>query len=131
MALSESAREMAAYHQFLSTGATPAPPANRAMFDGGFGARVPTAAEVDAAVAAARTTADHRALEEYFRTVVERSTADANDHAVMANRFRVGGQRRGSEIAAMHCDRLAKEAREASKQASAAAALHHQLANVG
>jgi hypothetical protein len=131
MAFSEAAREMAAYHQFLSLGMTPAPPPDLALFEGGFGARVPTAAEVDGFVAAARTAADHRALEEYFRIVAEHSDADAKAHAAKANSYRVGSQRRGSEFAAMHCDRLAQEAREAGRQASAAAALHHQLANVG
>jgi hypothetical protein len=31
----------------------------------------------------------------------------------------------------MHCDRLAKQAREAAKEAGAAAALHRQLADIG
>ena len=131
MVLSEAARDMAAYHQLLSTGAAPAVPADRARFDGGFGARIPTNSELAAVVAAARTTVDHRVLAEYFLTLEERRTADANEHAVMANSFRVSGQRRGSEFAAMHCDRLVKEAREAAREASAAAALHRQLANIG
>jgi hypothetical protein len=130
-ALSEAARDMATYHQLLSTGAARVAPADRARFDGGFGARVPTASEVAAVLAAARTAGDHRTLAEYFSTLAERSTADAKEHATMANNFRVSGQRRGSEFAAMHCDRLAKEARETAKEASASAALHRQLANVG
>jgi len=131
MALSERAREMAAYHQFLSIGAPAAPPVDRATFDGGFAARTPTASELRAATAAARTAADHHVLEEYYMTVNARSAADAKAHAAMANNFRVSGQRRGSELAAMHCDRLAKQAREAAKDASAAAALHRQLADIG
>lgn len=131
MALSERAREMAAYHQFLSIGAPAAPPVDRATFDGGFAARTPTASELRAATAAARTAADHHVLEEYYMTVNARSAADAKAHAAMANNFRVSGQRRGSELAAMHCDRLAKQAREAAKEAGAAAALHRQLADIG
>jgi len=131
MALSERAREMAAYHQFLSIGAPAAPPVDRATFDGGFAARTPTASELRAATAAARTAADHHVLEEYYMTVNARSAADAKAHAAMANNFRVSGQRRGSELAAMHCDRLAKQAREAAKDAGAAAALHRQLADIG
>ena len=131
MALSESAREMAAYHQFRSLDAAAAPPADRATFDGGFAARTPTVSELRAATAAARTAADHHVLEEYYMTVNARSTTDAKAHAAMANNFRVNGQRRGSEFAAMHCDRLAKEAREAAKEASAAAAVHRQLADIG
>lgn len=131
MALSEGAREMAAYHQFLLMGVSAPPPADRATFDGGFGARAPTAWELKAATAAARTAADHHVLEEYYMTVNTRSTTDAKAHAAMANNLRVSGQRRGSEFAAMHCERLAKEAREAAKEASAAAALHRQLADIG
>ena len=131
MVLSEDARAMAAYHQFLSMGMSAAPPTNRAMFDGGFGARALTASEVSRAIAAARTAADHFTLEEYFRMQATRSSADANEHAVMANRLRVSGQRRGSEFAVMHCERLANEARKAATQARVAAALQHQLANLG
>ena len=131
MALSERAREMAAYHQFLSIGAPAPPPVDRATFDGGFAARTPTASELRAATAAARTAADHHVLEEYYMTENARSAADAKAHAAMANNFRVSGQRRGSELAAMHCDRLAKQAREAAKEAGAAAALHRQLADIG
>ena len=131
MVLSEGAREMATYHQFLSMGMSAAPPTNRAMFDGGFGARALTALEVGTAIAVARTAADHFTLEEYFRMQATRSSADANEHAVMANRLRVSGQRRGSEFAAMHCDRLAHDARKAAAHARAAATLQHQLANLG
>lgn len=131
MKLSEAARHMATYHQLLSVETTPVAPADRARFDGGFGARIPTATELDASAAAARTTADHHTLEEYFSTVAKHRSADANEHAAMANSVRASGQRRGAEVAAMHCDRLAKQAREAAKQATAAAAFHHQLANIG
>jgi hypothetical protein len=70
-------------------------------------------------------------LEEYFLTLAKQKTAEANEHATMANTFRVSGQRRGSEFAAMHCDSLAKLARDAAKEATASAELHRQLANVG
>jgi hypothetical protein len=126
-----AARAMAAYHQLLSVGASPTAPAHRSALDGGFGARVPTAAELAEFAASARTTADHRALEEYFRLVADRSALDAQDHAAMANGFRASGQRRGSELAAMHCDRLGKLSRAAAKDASAAAAHHRQLASIG
>jgi len=131
MVLSEGARAMATYHQFLSMGMSAAPPTNRAMFDGGFGARALTASEVRGAVAAARTAADHFTLEEYFRVQAAHRSADADEHAIMANRLRVSGQRRGSEFAAMHCERLANDARKAAADARAAAALQHQLANFG
>jgi hypothetical protein len=129
--LAESARAMAAYHQLRSMSVAAPPPANRALFDGGLGAATPTAAEVDTAAASARTAADHQVLVEYFLTVEARETASANDHAVQARAFRVSGQRRGAELAAMHCDRMAKLSRDAATQAAAAAARHRQLASIG
>ena len=64
-------------------------------------------------------------------TIAKQDTADAKEHAAMANTFRVSGARRGAEFAAMHCDNLAKLARDAAKEATASAELHRQLANVG
>ena len=130
MACSEAARRMAAYHEFLSMGMAPTPPPERTLFDGGFGAPSPTAAEMKAIVAAARGAADHRALEEYFTRMAVHHTGDAKARATLASNLRVTGQRRASEVAAMDCERLANEARKRARQATAAAALHHQLANV-
>lgn len=129
--LATSARAMASYHQLLSMGWTPSAPVDRARFDGGFGAAVPTTADVERAGASARTTVDQRTLVEYFMTVEARETASANDHAMQARMFRVSGPRGGGEVAAMRCDRLAKRSRAAAEQASAAATLHRQLANIG
>jgi hypothetical protein len=129
--LARSARAMASYHQMLSMGWTPSAPVDRALFDGGFGAAIPTTTEVERAVASARTTVDHRTLVEYFLTVEARETASANDHAMQARMFRVSGPRGGAEFAAMHCDGLAKLSRSAAARASAAALLHRQLASIG
>jgi len=126
-----TAREMVKYHSDLAAGAKPEPPKGAAALDAGKGAPAPTAAELKRLAAAAHAAADHRALEEYFLTLAKQKTAEANEHANMANTFRVSGQRRGSEFAAMHCDSLAKQVRDAAKEATASAELHRQLANVG
>ena len=127
----KNAREMVTYHNNLAAGATAEAPKGAAAFDAGAGAPAPTTEELRRMAASARTPADHRALEEYFLTVAKQDTADAKEHAAMANSFRVSGQRRGSEFAAMHCDSLAKISRDAAKEAEAAATMHRQLANVG
>ena len=127
----KTAREMVTYHTDLAAGAKPEPPKGAAAFDAGKGAPAPTPEELKRLAASAHAPSDHRALEEYFLTLAKQKTAEANEHANMANTFRVSGQRRGSEFAAMHCDSLAKQARDAAKEATASAELHRQLANVG
>ena len=127
----KTAREMVTYHTDLAAGAKPEPPKGASAFDVGKGAPAPTPDDVKRLAAAAHNPSDHHALEEYFLTLAKQKTAEANEHATMANTFRVSGQRRGSEFAAMHCDSLAKLARDAAKEATASADLHRQLANVG
>ena len=127
----KTAREMVTYHTDLAAGAAPEAPKGAAAFDAGKGAPAPTAEEVKRLAAAAHTPSDHRALEEYFLTLAKQKTAEASAHATMANSYRVSAQRRGWEFAAMHCDSLAKQARDAAKEATASAELHRQLANVG
>jgi hypothetical protein len=127
----KTAREMVTYHTDLAAGASPEAPKGAAAFDAGKGAPAPTPEEVKRLAAAAHTPSDHRALVEYFLTLAKQKTAEGNEHATMANTFRVSGQRRGSEFAAMHCDTLAKLARDAAKEATASAELHRQLAYVG
>jgi hypothetical protein len=129
--LAESARAMANYHELLSIGSTPSVPPDRTRFDGGFGATIPTVAEVRRCVASARTAIDHRVLSEYFLTIEVRETALARGYHAQAESIRVSGQRRSSEFAAMNWDRLATLAREEAKDASAAALLHRQLATIG
>jgi hypothetical protein len=130
-ASANTAREMVSYHKQLAAGTAPESPAGAAAFDAGKGAPAPTPDDVKKLAAAAHTPADHHGLEEYFLTLAKQKTAEANEHANMANTFRVSGQRRGSEFAATHCDSLAKQARDAAKEATASAELHRQLANVG
>ena len=119
-------RELATYHQKLAAGAAAAVPTTGTRFEGGTGARTPTVQELDALAAKASTPADHHSLEEYFLTLAKRYTADANEHAATANTYR------GTKIAqaAVHCDRLVTLSREEAKEATAAAAMHKQLAGV-
>jgi hypothetical protein len=119
-------RELATYHQTLASGATATPPAGGARFEGGAGAPAPTEQELNAMAAKASTPADHRALEEYFLTLAKRYTADATAHATTASAYR------GTKIAqaAVHCDNLVRLSRDAAKEATAAAEMHKQLANV-
>jgi hypothetical protein len=119
-------RELADHHQALSAGAASTAPAAGARFQGGAGASEPTEDELKALAAKAATPADHRALQEYFLTAAKRYTSDASDHTAIAQSYR------GTRIAqaAAHCDRIVANARESAQEATAAAAMHGQLANV-
>ena len=119
-------RELADHHKALAAGAASTAPAGGGRFQGGAGAPEPTEAELKALATKAATPADHRALQEYFLTAAKRYTADANAHSAIAQSYR------GTRIAqaADHCDRLVANAREAAKEATAAAAMHGQFANV-
>jgi hypothetical protein len=120
-------RELATYHHKLASGAAAAAPTTGTRFEGGTGARTPTLQELNALAVKASTPADHHSLEEYFHTLAKRYTADANEHVAAANTYR------GTRIAqaAAHCDRLVTLSRESAKEATAAAAMHKQLAGVG
>ena len=119
-------RELVTHHQALASGAPSTAPRGAAPFHGGAGAPEPTAAELKALAARAATPADHRALEEYFLTLAKRYTAEATDHASIAQSYR------GTRIAqaAVHCDRIVANAREAAKEATAAAEMHSALARI-
>jgi hypothetical protein len=125
-----TAHEMVTYYNNLAAGAAAEAPKGSAPFSAGAGAPAPTTEELKRLATSAHTPADHRALEEYFLTLAKQDTADAKEHAATANTFRVSGPRRGAEFAATHCDNLAKLARDAAKEAEAAASMHRQLANV-
>ena len=126
----KAAREMAKYHEQLAAGATAPAPKNAAVFQGGKGAPEPTAGDLHHLAMMARTAADHHALEEYFATLAKKNTADAETHLAMAQLYRAGVRKSVGDPAA-HCDRLVKLAREAAKEATEAANLHRQLANIG
>ena len=120
-------KELAVHHEGLAAGKTSAVPRDAARFEGGEGARAPTEKELSALAARASTPADHGALQEYFRTQAERYTADANNHAAMAQAYR------GTRIAhaAAHCDRIVKLSRDSAKEATAVAEMHKGHAGVG
>ena len=123
-------RELATYHQKLAAGATATPPAAAARFEGTPGAPEPTEQQLSALATKASTPADHHDLEAYFLTLAKRYTADASDHTALARAYR--GLPRGNGTAqAAHCDRLVTVSREAAKEATAAAAMHKELAGVG
>jgi len=119
-------RELAAFHQKVAAGAVATPPRDSARFQGGAGGTEPTEQELKTLAAKANTPADHRALQEYFVTLARRDTAEANEHAALAQAYR------GTRIAqaAVHHDRLAVLARDSAKEATAGAEMHKQLANV-
>jgi hypothetical protein len=121
-----TARELATYHSKLASGTPATPPRDGARFQAGAGAPEPTAQELNALAAKARTPAEHRGLEEYFLTLAKRYTAEANEHVALAQTYR------GTRIAqaAVHHDRLAALAKDAAKEATEGAAMHKQLADV-
>lgn len=123
----EIARELALYHKQLAEGITATLPTGAARFQGGAGAPDPTAQELDALAARARTRTDHLALAEYLRMVARRHTRDANEHMRQALTFR--GGRLGQ--AAVHHENEAGAAREAAREATRTAELHRQLATIG
>src|SRR5262245_53691838 len=123
----EIVRELALYHKRLAEGTTATLPAGAARFHGGVGAPDPTAQELNAMAAQARTRTDHLALAEYLRMVARRHTRDANEHMRQALTFR-GGRLAQS---ATHHESLASVDRAAAREAMSAAELHRQLATVG
>jgi hypothetical protein len=119
-------RDLAEHHRKLAAGATSTAPRDGARFQGGAGAPEPTKKDLAALAASAATPADHRALAEYFTTLSARYTATAKDHVALAQAYR------GTKIAqaAAYCDRLIALSRDSAKEATAAAQMHTQLANV-
>ena len=117
-------RELATYHKALATGAAATPPVAGSPFRSGADAPVPTDQELSVMAAKAGTPADHRVLEEYFLTLAQRDTTQADEHVALASAYR------GTKIAqaAVHHDRLAQLARDSAKEAMAAAEMHKQLA---
>jgi hypothetical protein len=122
-----AARELATYHQKLAAGAPATAPTTGARLEGGAGAPAPTDQQLSALAAKASTPADHRSLEEYFVALAKRYTADAKDHAAMAQSYRTSNRLAGAGV---HCDRLVEQSRKAASEASGAAAMHKKLAGM-
>jgi len=125
-----AARELVKYHRDLAGGKAAVVPKGAAALQGGKGAPEPTADQLHQMAMAARTRADHLSLEEYFATLAKKNTAEAEDYVAVAKAYRAGA-RKGTYDPAVGFDHLAKLARDAAKEAAAAANLHKQLANIG
>lgn len=125
-----AARELAKFHQALAAGKTATVPKGAAAFESGKGAPAPTADQLHHLAMTARNRTDHLVLEEYFATLAKKNAAEAEDYVTAARAYRAG-VRNGIYDPAVTFDRLAKLARDAAKEASEAAALHKQLANIG
>jgi hypothetical protein len=115
---------LATFHAKSGTGAPAAAPADRAGLATGVGARKSNEDELAAFAAKAAKARDHRALADYFNTLAKRYQSDADGHNGMATLYRT------SRMAAMsnHCERLARLAQGAAKEARTAAAMHTSLA---
>ena len=120
-------RELAAYHATLAGGGAAVPPRDGARFQAGDGAPAPNDRELKALAAQASSPTQHRALEEYFLTLAMRYSAEATEHAALANAYR------GTRLAqaAGHHDRLAALLRDEAKEATDAAAMHKSLSGAG
>jgi hypothetical protein len=125
-----AARDLAKYHTDFAGGRAAVIPKGAAGLHAGHGAPEPTGDQLHTLAMAARTRADHLALEEYFLTVAKKNATEAADHVAMAKAYRAG-VRKGTYDPAVNCDRLARIARDAAKEATEAANLHRQLANIG
>lgn len=122
-------RELAGHYGRLAAGMPSTPPANSARFVAGEGVPAPTDTQLGELAAGARTPADHRSLEEYYRTLATKYANAAEDHARLGRAYRASAIR--SLDPAIHCDRMVKVSREAANKARATAAEHGQLAHVG
>jgi hypothetical protein len=72
--------------------------------------------------------ADHRRLEQYYSTLATRYDREAADHATYAKSWRATTKVANAPAIATHCDRVAAQRREASKEARAAATMHKEHA---
>lgn len=123
--LEQGARALATFHKERAAGASSvAAPANTRGLESGTGAAKPKDDELAAFAAKAAQANDHRALADYFTTLAARYSADADSHTAMSVSY--GSN---SRLAGMvpHCDRLAKTARGAAKEAQIAASMHKEL----
>lgn len=122
---------LAVHHARIAKGLSSSPPAGAGRFYGGEGTTEPTARDLRALAAAARTPADHDRLEEYYLTVAAREGANADRHAALAQGFRGTPRRTGSGDAGVFHDRAVRDARHAANDALAHALVHRQLAYIG
>ncbi len=86
-----------------------------------------TAKQAQELVESAKTPADHMKLSKHFAAEAASYTADTNRHAAMAAGYR-GNPRPGISSAAIHCDRLVQQTRDAATAARELSTYHEQLA---
>jgi hypothetical protein len=123
--------ELAGYYEHQAAGAPATSlPANAAAFHAGKGAPAPTHSDLTALAARATTTADHRALEEYFSTESKRFAAAADSDVMLARMARAATTRHTGSDPGVSFDRLAALERDAAKEARAAAVMHKDLAAI-
>jgi hypothetical protein len=122
--LENAARALVTFHTARAAGASVAAPTKTRGLESGTGASKPKDDELAEFAAKAAQTNDHRALSDYFTTLAARYSADADRHQAMSASYGTN-----SRLAGMvpHCDRLAKAARGAAKEAQVAASMHKQL----
>ena len=119
--LEAAARELAAFHTKAAQGAQGASPAHPGGLATGTGARKATDEELEAFADKATKSGDHQALAEYFSTLSKRYIADSEAHSGLAAAYRTTKSMAGM---ATHCERLASLAKDAAKEARAAADMH-------
>jgi len=123
--LEEGARALATFHTGRAAGASIAAPANTRGLESGVGASKANDQELADFAAKAADTKDHRALADYFSTLADRYSADADSHQAMSAWYGSPNSRLAGMVP--HCERLARTARAAAKEARAAAAMNTQL----
>lgn len=121
-------RELSAEHGKLAAGV--ASEAARAGVPDSKNVATPSSSEkelIDLA-AGGSSAADHRRLEQYFSTLATRYDREAADHAAYAKSWKATTKVANAPAIAAHCDRVAAQRREASKDARAAASMHKEHA---
>jgi hypothetical protein len=90
--------------------------------------------QVEQLVETAHTAADHQKLSRHYAALAAKYDADAARHKKLAARYRKSPtasetKRPGAPDTAAHCDRFARLAGDAAKEAAAMAAAHERMAS--
>ena len=92
-----------------------------------------TKKQLKAAIASAKTPAQHRAIADYYRQEAQRLTAKSKEHEEMAQEYikhplPFEGKQVYGTVGASHCRELAGNYANAAKNAEELAALHGEMA---
>jgi hypothetical protein len=133
--LAERAREemgitfaLAVHHARVAEGVASIAVEGAGRYYGGEGAPEPTAADVRAFAASARTRADYTLLVEHYVTIAGRAERKADTHAARATALRATPTRTGDPAA--HCDLVIRAARKEAERARNRAFTYRQLADI-